>query len=722
MNISEKSVYQVLYGSGEEGLTVREILLALNQRMKKKAQLRKALRILTGKNICYKKDNHYFLKDLSGRAPAGIKLSVKPGRSAGKNRKLNRFPEGIFMRKRGKPVVFSHHDGETYPVNPQGGLHLLHGDRIRFSLQRGKSEKPVAHPSEILKRSITLLKGKLNSGAKGQIFFNPLSPSFPSRFKVINQPPGSPRGAVDVLMKLTTCSESSRTPEGRIDYSISGESARTHIIEDILAENRIPLHFPKQVLNEGDRFPRIVPIKKNENRRDIRDLPFITIDGDDAKDFDDAIYAEPDGDNYRLLISIADVAEYVEPQSKLDQEARIRGTSTYLPGVTIPMLPPILSEGLCSLKAGVNRKTLTCEIVIDPNGEVLASDIYQSICCIKRRLTYQQVDHFFETGSFGRRKTFHKQNELLLLHQKIADILEKKRRKRGAIDFQLPDTSFAYDPNNRIMGIGKSYQTKAMRVIEQYMLEANETVARFCEKNRIPIIWRNHPSPLPAKIANLKQLFWNNNLSISGLRESRDFNQALQKCRQSEDRQLLEYRVLRTMSLADYGTRREGHFGLAATHYCHFTSPIRRYPDLIVHRGLKAFLNRRRSPAVSERLARDLSDRERLAATAERAAVKFSKMIFMADRIGEVLQVKVSGFNWKGLFVELTEPYVEGFINYASITDDSYDYDERKQQVIGRKHGLSVAYGSSLKAMLTGLDKRQFMPVFDWLCWVSETQ
>ena len=720
MNISEKNVYQVLFASGEEGLTVRELLLGLNQRMQKKAQLRKALRKLTGKNICYKKDNHYFLKDRSNGVPAGIKVKGKTRGSAGKNRKANRFPEGVYLKRQGKPVVLSVLDGKTYPVSPKEAGWLFHGDRIRFSLLKGPKKQTVALPSEILKRSITLLQGKLKSGAKGKCFFEPLNPSFPRQFKVINRYQFGPDTA-DVLLKITDYGNDSHIPEGRVDGSIFSESARASIIEGILAENRIPLRFPKRVLSEGSRFPKAVRLRKSEDRRDLRPLQFVTIDGDDAKDFDDAIYAEAEGKNYRLWISIADVAEYVERNSELDQEARKRGTSTYLPGTAIPMLPPVLSNGLCSLKAGVNRKTLTCEILIDSSGKVLTTDIYQSINCISRRLTYQQVDHFFETGSFGKNRPFSEQNELLLRSKKIADILQKKRRKRGAIDFRMPESAFTYDAENRIAGIAKIYQTKAMGMIEQFMLEANEAIALFCERNRIPIMWRNHPAPLPAKISNLKQLFWNNNLKIPELRESGDFNRAMQKSRQSENRQALEFSVLRTMSLADYGIRREGHFGLAATHYCHFTSPIRRYPDLIVHRGVKAFLNRRRNPAVSEKLATDLSNRERLAVSAERTAVKFNKMIFLVGRMGEMMKVKISGFNWKGLFVELCDPYVEGFVEYASITDDTYDYDERLHQVICRKNKRLVTYGTELDVMLTGLNKRQFMPIFDWLGWTDET-
>ena len=720
MNISEKNVYQVLFASGEEGLTVKEILQGLNQRMKKKAQLRKALRKLTGKNICYKKDNHYFLKDRSNGIPDGIKFKKKAKRSAAKKRKEQRIPEGIYLKKQGRSVVRSLLDGQTYPVSSKEDDWLVHGDRIRFSLIKDRGEKMMALPSEILKHSITLLKGRLKKGTKGQHFLEPLHSSFPRRFKVTNRHQFGAFESSDVLLKITNYGDGNRIPEGRIDRSIIGTSAQTSIIEGILAENRIPVHFPKRVLTEGSGFPRAVRLHKSEKRTDLRSLPFVTIDGDDAKDFDDAIYAETEGKNFRIWVSIADVADYVGRNSELDREARKRGTSTYLPGKVIPMLPPVLSNGLCSLKAGVNRKTLTCEILIDSRGKILNTDIYQSINCIARRLTYQQVDHFFDTGSFGKNTALNKQKALLLLSRKVADILEKKRRNRGAIDFQMPDNSFSYDAENRITGITKIYQTKAMGMIEQFMLEANEAIALFCDQNRIPILWRNHPPPLPAKITQLKQLFWNSNLKIPGLREGGDFNRALRKSRLCENRQALEVSVLKTMSLADYGIRREGHFGLAATHYCHFTSPIRRYPDLIVHRGVKAFLNRNRSPAVSEKLAVDLSDRERLAVNAERAAVKYNKMIFLVDRIGDVMKVRISGFNWKGLFVELLDPYVEGFVEFASIIDDTYDYDEHLHQVTSRKNERVVTHGTELDVMLMGIDKRQFMPIFDWLSWKDE--
>lgn len=720
MNISDKSVYQVLLAFGEEGLTVKEILLALNQRMKKKAQLRKALRKLSEKNLCYKKDNHYFLRDPSGSVPAEFKKPAKKGRKSETGRKHDRYPVGIYLKTSEKPVILDLHCFERYPVSPGEERWLLHGDRIRFSLKQNKNRRSIALPMEILNQSISQLKGRITRNNRGDCFFHPINRAFPKRFKVLNAPRHPLPTDSLVFFNITRFGEKNRIPEGRIDADISSDAAQAAVIERILSENRISVHFPKAVRKAADCFPASVHYRKSEGRRDLRKYPFITIDGADAKDFDDAIYAEREEDHYRIWISIADVAAYVKRNSEIDQEAIKRGTSTYLPGRAIPMLPTALSNGLCSLKSGVNRKTLTCEIFIDPKGKVLSAEIYESISRISRRLTYKQVDHFFETGSICVRKDAKPLKDLLTRAAKVAELLGKKRRKRGSIDFQMPETAFEYDPENRVAGIGKTYQTRAQRLIEQFMLEANEAVARFCEENKIPIMWRNHPAPLPEKITHIRQLFWNNDLKVPGFREPGDFNRALRKCQNHENRDLLEYSVLRTMSLAGYGTRREGHFGLAATHYCHFTSPIRRYPDLVVHRGIKAWLNHHQPPSVSEKIALDLSEKERRATQAERTTVKFTKMLFLADRIGDVMQVRVSGLHWKGLFVELQDPYCEGFVSFASIIDDSYEYDERQQVVIGTRKETEISYATELEVMLSGFDKRQFIPKFIWLGWVKD--
>lgn len=717
MNISEKSVFQVLSAVGEEGLTVKEILLALNQRMKKKAQLRKALRRLAEKNLTFKKNNRYFLKDPSGSVPASLQKGSGRTATPKSGRKKQRYPEGIFLKKQGKPVMIVENGEKTLPVAPGEERWLLHGDRVRFSLKQNRNRRDVALPLEITARPIRLLKGRMEKGARGECFFRPLNPVFPKRIKVLNPPRRFEQGASVGFLEITRFDSGTRYPEGRIDFSLSGDRAENAVIEQILAENRIPLHFPRAVLNEASRYPQIVRCKAEENRRDLRSLPFITIDGAEARDFDDAIYARKEKNTYRIWISIADVAAYVLRKTKIDDEARTRGTSTYLPARAIPMLPPALSSGLCSLKAGRNRKTITSEIQLDKNGNVLSAEIYESMNRISRRLTYDQVDHFFQSGELSGKRDVESLQQLLLVAAEISTILEKKRLKRGAIDFQMPDTEFAFDPENRVSGIGKIYQSKAMRLIEQFMLEANEAVARFCDEQRIPIIWRNHPQPAPEKINRLKQLFWNNNLKVQGLREPGDFNRALRKCRHHPSRELLEYSILRTMSLAGYGIEREGHFGLAATHYCHFTSPIRRYPDLIVHRAVKACLKGKRPLKLSERLADDLSDRERKAANAERAAVRFTKALFLSERIGDVMRVRISGFHWKGVFVEVNEPYAEGFLDFATMTDDRYHYDERNQVVVGEKTGRIVPFASELDALLSGLDKRQFTPEFTWIRW-----
>jgi len=717
MNISEKSVYHVLASFGEEGLTIREILLALNQRMKKKTQLRKALRKLAENNLCYKKDNHYFLRDPAAEIPAAFRKGGKPDKIRKRTAALQRHPEGIFLNAASKPVILDPVRAERYPVAAGQEKWLLHGDRIRFELEMDKSGKAIALPLEMVRRNITMLKGSLVRTAGRESFFQPQNRALPKRFRVQNPPRKLPSDSREIFFNITDFAGDHRLPEGRIDTSLSGRSAQSAIMAQILSENRILNHFPRNVLQAAAQFPGVVRQNPAEGRRDLRSLPFVTIDGADARDFDDAIHAETDGENFRIRVSIADVSEYVKPGSEIDREALNRGTSTYLPGFAVHMLPPSLSAGLCSLKAGVNRKTVTCEILFDAAGEVLSAEIFQSLNRIFRRLTYDQVDRFFESGQLQVKKNRKLLEDMLGIAARIAEVLEKKRRKRGAIDFQMPETAFAYDPENRVTGIGKVYQTKAMRLIEQFMLEANEAVARFAEKNRIPIMWRNHPAPLPEKAAALRQLFWRNDLEIPSLRKPADFNSALLKCRNHVKRDLLEYSTLRAMSLAEYGNSREGHFGLAATHYCHFTSPIRRYPDLVVHRGIKSFLNRQRPSAVSAKTAIDLSEKERRATAAERVAVKFVKMLFLAGRIGDVMTARVSGFHRSGFFIELKEPYVEGYVSFGTILDDSYAYDERQQLVIGTRLEQEISFAQEMTVMLTGFDRRQFMPEFIWLGW-----
>ncbi|MCP4754624.1 MAG: VacB/RNase II family 3'-5' exoribonuclease [Proteobacteria bacterium] len=723
MNITEKKIREVLDTVGE-GLTIKELLLALNFRKKKTAHLKIALRNLERKKLCIRQNDQYFPTERtpadSERAKDKSASSISSVSSEGNFSSRMHAPKGIFLMENGEGVVFSFESNEKYPLNRLGMNNLLHGDTVDFYLESEKHGKKSVHITRIVDRKIELLKGKLIPGKKGRLFFSPKGSFFPRRIKVHGSRPGKENFESEVMLRIARPPANGRDPEGQVDSFLSLEAFEKRSIVKILSENGIAAGFTAKVLKNGSRFQKAVRLKKGENRKDLRRLPFVTIDGDDAKDFDDAIYAEEEGSGFRIWVSIADVAEYVKTGSELDREAFSRGTSTYLPGTVYPMLPEILSQGLCSLKEGVNRKTLTCEILLDRDGRVLNFEIYESINRIVRRLTYETVDRFFETGTMNVGKSPDGLGSLLTLYGNIAEVLDRKRRRRGVIDFCLPETRFEYDGRDRLVDIRKTYQTKTMKVIEQFMLEANENVGRFCDRHKIPIIWRNHPPPLPEKLIDLRRLFWECGFKIPVVKTSRDLDRALEEIKDASERELLEYGMLRSMSLACYGTEREGHFGLAASHYCHFTSPIRRYPDLVVHRAIKAFLSRRKMPFLSEYIAGRVSEKEQLAVSAERSAEKLKKMLFMTDRIGEVFKVKISGLHWKGLFVEVEHPFVEGFVPFKTIYDDIYEYDGRNRSVLGRNSHRNVGVGTELKAVLARLDLKNRSPEFDWICWIGK--
>jgi ribonuclease R len=401
----------------------------------------------------------------------------------------------------------------------------------------------------------------------------------------------------------------------------------------------------------------------------------------------------------------------------MDREAFCRGTSTYLPGIVFPMFHETISNGVCSLKKGVNRKTITCEMLVDKQGKSSNCRIYPSMNRIACRLTYSAVDQFFETGSVKAPGQFPELPDLLAVFREVASLLRHKRHQMGSIDFQLPEARFIFGTDHQVQNIEKRYQSEAMRVIEQMMLLANENVALFCQRKKLPIAWRNHPQPLPDKRKELMRLFWNRKVKLSSLNSGKDYNKAIKIIQRSEEKDFLEVAMLRSMALAVYETENRGHFGLSSTHYCHFTSPIRRYPDLLVHRALKRHFQGEVPVKIPDQITATASGRERLAVSAERSAGKYFKLVFMSNRIGEVFQAKISGLIKKGIFVEIESPFVEGFVPITMIYDDNYALDEEQHCLLGRKSRKRFSIGKKMQVLLTGLDWRNLSPEFDWICW-----
>ncbi len=717
MKISQESIYRILESAAERGLTVKEMLTTMNQSKKRKTIVRKALKALTNKKVCYKKNNRYYLQDVSPKHPRQIQKSstAVAARRSHQTRK-NEFLGLVTTTKSGFKLFSLDHQ-TTFPVRKGSIRDFLHGDLVRFSLYQEKSGNQSASLHDLAERKINRIKGCIHRGKMGQLYFMPDSSHFSTEFIVTNKI-NLEEDNIPAWLEIAQTRKNKNLPEGKALPIKREDPYENPVLDQILVSNKIPQKFPNSVLKQCESLPSSVRIQKNSNRKDLRDLNFVTIDGEDAKDFDDAVYAESRGDGYKIWVSIADVDEYVPHGSVLDREAFSRGTSTYIPGRVYPMLPEPLSNGLCSLKEGVNRFTLTCEMEMDSKGRVFSTKLYTSINKIACRLTYTTVDEYFKTGKIRKRKSFPNLTDHLDLYRKIAVILKEKRVKEGFINFHLPEASFEYDADNKIKGIKKGYQTEAMQVIEQLMLLANENVAKYCDRKKIPIVWRNHPQPLPEKRRQLHNLFWNCAVNVSSINSSRDYNIALEAAKSSSDKDFLEYSMLRSMSLAVYEVERKGHFGISATHYCHFTSPIRRFPDLLVHRAVKRHLRGEKPLQIPEYIAAANSDRERLATNAERSSAKLFKLDFISDRIGSIFNVKVIGFIHSGLFVELDDPYVEGFVSFKSILDDHYEFDEDNMCVWGRSSREKFSIGHRMKVILTRLDTGNLSPDFDWICWL----
>ncbi|MDH5560108.1 MAG: VacB/RNase II family 3'-5' exoribonuclease [Deltaproteobacteria bacterium] len=713
MKIDQKTLSSLLASANPSGLTLQELLLKLSLKKDKKTALRKTIRALSRLGKCVKRKNRYYLV----RDSSSTHLGKRSERSS-KQKSLSELKgaqKGIVINLHHHLYIQSINSKNRYIPNKQDRSLLMHGDEIFFCLS-GKSEnKKTASLLNLDRHKVEVVCGTL-SFVKDQYYLKPLNQALPYHFKVKREKWIQPPSGDLFFLKITKYPDLGQEPEGVIiehPLEINEESQ----LKTILKTNQIQTLFPTKVLRECQKFKKSVSFEPNGQRIDQRSIPFITIDGKDAKDFDDAVYAVKEGINYRLYVAIADVSEYVRPGKPLDKEALFRGTSTYLPDFAVPMLPESLSNHLCSLKKGLNRKTLTCEMLIDPLGKVLKTKIYLSLIKNQHRLTYDEVDRFFATGKLLKAKNDPSLTERITLYQELSNILAHKRNLRGSINFNLPDSLFIRDKKGAIIQIKKNYQSDAMKIIEQFMIEANENVGLFCEKNKIPIVWRNHLAPLADDVRKARINLWNLNVKVTKLDSPKHFNKILDAAKDNSSIDFIEYMLLRTLPQARYGVHRLGHFGLAATHYCHFTSPIRRYPDLLCHRAIKTFLYKKPARPILDFTAEGLSDKERSAEKAERSAVKLKKTLFIAHKLGELFEASVSGMIGSGLFVTISEPYIEGFVPFRSIQDDHYNLEGDSLIVRGRKTKRSILIGTRLEVLLVRIDRQHLSPEFEWIRW-----
>ena len=590
----------------------------------------------------------------------------------------------------------------------------LHMDTVQITLSKNSSGKrKEGTVTKILSRGTEQLVCTYEK-SKTFGFAVPDNPRFAQDIFI---PLERSKGAVSghkVVVEITDYGKNGKKPEGKVVEIIGHINDPGTDIMSIVKAYDLPVEFSEKIMHQVENVSNEVSTADMAGRMDFRDWQTVTIDGEDAKDLDDAITLTKEGDNYKLGVHIADVSNYVQEHSALDVEALNRGTSVYLVDRVIPMLPHALSNGICSLNAGENRLALSCIMTINPKGKVIDHKIVESVVKIDRRMTYTAVKEILEDHN---EETIAAYRELVPMFEKmgeLAALLRGNRMKRGSIDFDFPETKILLDKNGRPLEIKPYDRNTATKLIEDFMLIANETVAQEFFWQEIPFLYRTHETPDEEKIRKLATLIGNFGYTLHISQEEihpKELQKLLGKIEGTPEEALISRLTLRSMKQAKYTTENTGHFGLAASCYCHFTSPIRRYPDLQIHRIIKETLRGRMNhkrmahyETILPEVAKHSSETERRADEAERETEKLKKAQYMAEHIGEVYEGVISGVTSYGMYVELPNT-VEGLVHVTSLTDDYYQYFEDTFELVGEVTNRHYKLGQKVYIRVIGVDE-----------------
>lgn len=611
-------------------------------------------------------------------------------------------------------IVEGEEDDIFIPENATKGA--LHNDKVLVSVREGqKGKRKEGEVLRILERSNSTVVGTFEQ-SKNYGFVIPDNTKFGKDIFIQKE---HTKGAVNghkVVVKLTNFGDKLKNPEGKIIEILGHINDPGVDIKSVIAAYNLPLEFPKEVLDQVETTEEEIDKAELVGRTDLRNLPTVTIDGEDAKDLDDAITLSKEGNIYHLGVHIADVSHYVRENTPLDKEALSRGTSVYLVDRVIPMLPHKLSNGICSLNAGSDRLALSCIMDIDDKGTVIGHEIAETVICVDRRMTYTSVKKILEEEDKAEIEKYEDFVPMFRLMEELAEILREKRSKRGSIDFDFPESKIVLDKDGRPIDIKPYDRNKATKIIEDFMLIANETVAEDYFWQEIPFVYRVHENPDSDRIKELGIFINNFGYSIRINQEDihpKELQKLLRKIEGTSEEALISRLTLRSMKRAKYSSESDGHFGLAAKYYCHFTSPIRRYPDLQIHRIIKENLRGKLSDTrynhydkILPDVARQASITERRADDAERDVLKLKKVEYMSDHIGEEFEGVISGItNW-GMYVELPNT-VEGLVRVTDMEDDFYVYDEEKYSMTGEHTRKSYKLGQKVRVEVVDTDKWQ---------------
>ena len=586
----------------------------------------------------------------------------------------------------------------------------LDGDTVRVKIykQKEKDRKSEGKIEKIIKREIEEVIGIFEK-SKNFGFVVPDNKKIGTDIFISKNKYKDAKSNDKVIVKITKYPEKGKNAEGEVTKVLGNINEAGIDMLSVIKEYNLPEEFPKFVIDEAKKIPQKIDENEIKNRKDLREDIIFTIDGEDSKDLDDAVCVKKNDDgNYILDVHIADVSFYVKEDSKLDKEAIKRGTSIYMFDRVIPMLPFELSNGICSLNAGEDRFTLSCSMEIDKNGNVISSDVYKSVIRVTERMTYTIVNKIINNLDNEVIKKYNKYIDKFKLMEELALILKNKRLNHGYINLDIPESKITLDEEGRAIDVQKYELSFANEIIEQFMLTTNETIAEKFYWLEAPFIYRVHEEPDYDKIKETNRFLYNIGQKIKASKDNikpKAFSDVLEKLKGTEYERVISTLILRTLKLARYESENKGHFGIASKYYCHFTSPIRRYPDLFIHRVISEYLENNYNLSnerievlklKSVKFAESSSITEKNATKAEREAEDIKKAEFMENKIGEEYVGIVSSITSFGMFIEL-ENTVEGFVSFKNMGGNEYFiYDDIKKMLIGEKTNRMFKIGDAV--------------------------